>query len=203
MSVKIIRQTGHGCLAALLLSLNPALSLASEQDKVWFVTASFGNTEAANVYTFDYANGRASFDDEGSTRSMEVGRHINRHFDVQAGYHDFGRYAGGSSLCPLGFVCPAVIRPFVATITGLSVSVTGALPLTDNFSLYAEIGRLHWMLDAPIENTVFHIKDADGSSIYGVGVRYRFSPVWSLQLEKREYGFLDADGTSLGITWHF
>ena len=117
-----------------------------------------------------YKDRNGDFDEDDNFKEIFVGAQFSPLLGLEAGYLDFGKFAGalGSS-----------------DIDGYDLALVARLPLTDSFSVYAKGGQLFW--DADIRVAGF--KDsADGDDPFvGIGADFSVTDNLVVALEYDRY----------------
>jgi OOP family OmpA-OmpF porin len=119
-----------------------------------------------------------------------VGYNVNQNFAVEAGYHQL---ASGT----MDYNGADVDVKFNQTV----VSVIGALPLSNGFSLFGRLGYNDIKVRASYQGASASEKLDDGV-VYGVGLGYAFSPVLSGRVEVSKPNS-DMTKVTAGVAFHF
>lgn len=208
-----------------------ALVLATGQlwagDSPWYAAARFGESRV------DAELGSRQprrFDDSDAATAVEVGYTLNRHLAVELGYQHLGSHAGFGSPCPQsvdscverlaalelcaeGFDCARAVNTLSADVDGVSLALVPSWPLTRGLSLRAKAGLIAWDTDVVVERgflvpastsrtTARGELFSDRDLIAGLGLRYDFPSGLGLLLQHETFQ-LDAETTSLGLSWRF
>lgn len=173
------------------------------------VTAYSGSAAAANeFYVFGaigntdstvFLGGQNRIGDDGTRWTLGAGYEFSSNFSVQASYADFGSHYGETD-CPPGFACLVIPVPTEADLTGIALSLTGNLPLTDYLDAYGKIGVLSWDLEFDGISAAFDTSGED--LLYGAGLRWSVDNHWDLFAEYERVD-LDIDTASIGVSYSF
>lgn len=218
------RTFGSLAVPAALLAVAVLAGAAALQagDRAWYVEAKAG---PASLDARFGVRSPKTFDDDDTSRAVELGYSVNRYLAIQAGFHDLGEFAGGGSPCPeaapfcierlaldtLGLCvegreCLQVFAPVSAEVTGYSLSAIPRWPVGDRLWLFGRVGVLDWETDISHTGSSFGGGRLDSFSdqglLTGLGVRYAFPKGLGVLLE---YQRLDLDfGTAnLGVSYRF
>lgn len=196
-------------------------------DSPWYVAARFGD---ADVEARLGSQPVRRIDGEDGAAAVEVGYALNRHLAVEFGYQDLGRHTGTGSpctpadevciqrlaslgLCVEGFSCTEVYPALEADVDGFSLALVPSLPIGKRLSLRGKAGVIAWDTDVVVAGG--SIVPASGSRttrdgelfssrdlLAGVGVQYSFPSGLGVLLQHETFD-LDAETTSLGVSWRF
>lgn len=167
----------------------PVLAADAPEERGWYVEA--------NVATVASSGSQSPFvfDDDESGWSLAGGYAFNRHFALQAGYHDFGTHFATDCPAP---ICTAVPHEDRVAIEGLSIVAIGTWPVTANVELFGKLGVLGWDADFELAGG----DDQDRDALVGAGVGLRLSPRWRLNVQYERVDF-DLESASLGASIRF
>jgi len=135
------------------------------------------------------------------------GAHFTRNWGGEFAYVDFGKATANGTF--LG--TPATAR---TKVNGLAVDATGALPLGDQFSVFAKLGLLGWRVDsnAALSGLGNNSQSASGSSLtYGIGAQFDFTKAFGVRAEWEHFDKVGDDSTgksaielgTIGIVYKF
>jgi len=99
-----------------------------------------------------------------------VGWQLNQYVGIEANYIDFGKYGND------------VAR---ADIDGYGIALTGTIPLSDTFALYAKGGRLWW--DGSVASLGERHDQNDETWVYGVGALLTVNDWVGITAEYKRY----------------
>lgn len=196
-------------------------------DSPWYVTARLGETSV------DALLGSGPFkrlDDRATAAAIDVGYAINRHLAVELGYQDLGSHAGFGSPCPQGddrcierlatlglcaegFDCTRVVADLEGEVDGISLALVPIWPLGERLSLRGKAGVIAWDADVAVTRGQLFVDSASRVTregelfssrdlLAGLGLEYSFPNGLGLLLQHETFD-LDADTTSLGVSWRF
>ncbi len=115
------------------------------------------------------------------------GYQFNRHWALELGYFDLGRFGFKSSIFPTGFVNGEL------KVRGDSLDLVGSLPVTDNFSIIGRIGAHYSRTQAAFNGTGSASFVSSNPSTRktnvkaGLGLQYAFTPNVMLRVEGERY----------------
>ena len=162
---------------------------------------------AEGVYLFgDLGSSKYEVDAFGDTASdndtalgLGVGYSFNANFSIEAGYRDFGSISDGD-------------EDYSAEVSAsaLQLSLLGAVPLSEQFSLFGRLGFGRLELEAELEDRywgeTYSGSDSTTKVFWGVGARYAFSEQFALRGEYNQYAEweeLTMSALVVGLEWHF
>lgn len=115
----------------------------------------------------------SEFDDDNDVPQGFLGIQFNSVLGIEASYIDFGTYGGGLAR---------------ASTDGYGLALTGTLPLSESFGLYAKVGQFWW--DSDVRTLGFR-DSYDGSELYyGVGLSFAMTDNLDFRIS---YDRLDVD----------
>ncbi|WP_299796447.1 OmpA family protein [uncultured Shewanella sp.] len=131
-----------------------------------------------------------------------AGYQLWEHIGFEAAYLDLGEAVA---------VYPesGVNQTYIGSMSGIELSVSARLPVSENFDLFAKAGTFHW--DGENQGPVNRKTDSDWAPIAGLGLEYKLSASWVARLE---YQYIDSLGsdyiggsnghlTTLGLSYRF
>lgn len=212
-----VKNEGNKASKSGLLLAYPALisaflmSPVVKADATFFISGSAitTKTEFSNPYDFFHSG-----DDTTFGLGVSAGYKFHRNFAVKLGYQDFGEFEGGpADVYPGG---PFERRVDIETST-YSLSMLGNIPLTDSFSLLAEVGIEHWdtaytvRTDDPLAFTTSNFEQDGDDPFWRIGAAYRFNESFSIEIQYQRNSFdtpfrehdLDVDAVYLTASYYF
>jgi OOP family OmpA-OmpF porin len=193
-------------VAALVLCI--AHSAIAEEGK-YYVGLSVGQSKFKDACTdLDPSSGFVgNCKDTDTAFKIFGGAHLTRNWGGEIAYVDFGKATADGTF--LG--SPTTAR---TKVNGLAVDATGALPLGDQFAVFAKLGILAWHLDSNVAISGFGSasQSATGSSLtYGIGAQFDFTKVFGVRAEWEHFDKVGDDSTgksaielgSIGIVYRF
>ena len=138
--------------------------------------------------------------DVGRTKVTDVDGH-DTSFGAFAGYNFHPNFAvelGHRRLYERDYRFGTASADFRANRT--SLSLIGSLPVGEGFSVYGRLGLNR--LESKISSNGFNAKDSTTKALYGVGMRYAFTPAVSARLEVQKPAS-DATNLSAGVSFQF
>lgn len=114
---------------------------------------------------------------------LQLGYRFNRHFAIEGGYMDLGRYTYDAVA-----TVPVATRTGSVDIDAWNLTAVGSLPLTERFAVIGKLGAAAHRLKFHCAGTgiacVNPDRKASGTSLhYGLGVEWTFSPNWFVRGE--------------------
>ena len=178
-------------LVAALLILNLVSPAAAAS---FYIFGDVGITDSdVGVGGLNRANGNES----GYT--LGAGYELNRTVSLQAAYHDFGTHDGETD-CPSGFACLIVPLSADADVTGISLALTGRVPLTDRWDGYAKLGLMR--SDVEFGGISAAFDDSSGDLLIGLGLSWSVDEHWKVFAEYTKVD-LELDTASVGLRYSF
>ena len=199
---------------------------AQAGDSPWYAAVRLGD---AGVDTLLGARHPKRIDDRDTALAIDVGYTINRFLAVELGYQDLGNHGGFGSpclqtddacierlaalgLCAEGTECTEVLVTLGAAVDGLSLALVPSWPISERLSLRGKAGLIAWDADVAVE-TGFVLAGAsrttangelfsDRDLLAGVGLQYSFPNGLGVLIQHESFD-LDAETTSLGLSWRF
>ena len=165
--------------AALLVASSAAFAA---QPNTFYAGADVGKTRADDFSKRDTSAGAF------------VGYNFHENFAVEGGYRRLADYDIYVGTIGSGFADGK------AKVDQAHLSLVGSLPLGQNFSLYGRLGVNR--LEAKVSSAGYSAKDATTKALYGVGMRYAFTPAVSARLEVQK-PTSDATNLSAGVSFQF
>src|SRR5262245_2776794 len=211
--------------ATWLISLATATTAFSQSpgaDRHFYVGVDLGLAKMQRVEIF--GNGLESADDESFTGSVKFGYRFNRHFSLETGYADLGKFEttlGGLCLTSLPPVCSGPIGTRM-TVDGFLLNAIGAWPLSERFRLTGSAGAIYRKAEFSLDNRLpgqgRYTREGTAWKV-GLGAGFPISDRLDLSVDLEHYldaGLdLDASGEphtvdagdatslTLGIRWRF
>jgi OOP family OmpA-OmpF porin len=215
-------------LAGLALGLGLASQTTLAADNGFYVGVDVGQSSvdvtqeemdelalgAVEALGYDVVDAESSLDKSDTAFGAVIGYQFSRNLAVEAGYVDLGasKYVASGLVTNGVQTIPMDIGIDLAT-RGPTLSAIGILPLNDRWSLDARVGALWANLSVSISaasgttEESESVSDSSTAMIYGAGVNFAFSPVWSVRADYRRYDGisddLNVDLISLGLRYKF
>jgi len=206
-----------GKLSLLALALMAApYALAAEPG--WYLGANIGQSQAtidtdrirAGLLGSGLTAGPIDENDRDRGYKLFGGYQLSRHFAVEGGYFDLGKFGFSSSTVPTGTLNGEI------TLKGINLDLVGTLPISERFSAFGRIGVARSQASANFAGsgavTVLNPSPSVRSNNLkvGLGVEYAFTPAFSVRTEIERYRVDDAVGNkgdvdlvSLGVVYRF
>lgn len=203
---------GIATLAALIAG--PACA----QDSGWYGGINIGQSKAKSddsrtaggFLASGFITTSLSSDNRDSGHKLFGGYQFNRHFALEGGYFDLGKFGFSATTVPLGTLNGEM------KVTGLNFDAVGLLPLTDKLSLFGRAGLTRAKTEDNFAGTgqvrVFSSSTGkrDTNPKVGLGLQYAFTERLGLRIEGERYRINDAlanrsniDLASIGIVYRF
>lgn len=138
----------------------------------------------------------SSADDTDTGWKFQAGYRFNRHFAVEGGYADLGKFTYDASA-----TLPAT-RHSESKVRGWNIDAVGYLPITDTVVGFAKLGAFIYDIDTSCSGTGVPCSNPNRSANrtgtrYGLGVDWTFSRAW---FARAEYEVYSRVGESLNAT---
>jgi OOP family OmpA-OmpF porin len=186
-----------GFMAASIATAGSAYAQAG-QDRGWYLGGSIGQSSM----DIEGCGGVVSCDDKDTAWRILGGYQINRNFAVELGFHQLGDASASFPGGRVDFEANAI------ELVGI-----GAVPLANNFAVYAKAGFYRGETEATGSNVAgpIDMKETNTDITYGVGVQYSFNPKFGIRAEWQRYpnmggeeiGESDIDVLSIGVVVRF
>ncbi|MES2936936.1 MAG: outer membrane beta-barrel protein [Pseudomonadota bacterium] len=136
------------------------------------------------------------------------GYQMNRHFAIEAGWFDLGRF-------DYGYTTAGGTFNGSTRFHGINLDLVGMLPLSDRFSVFARVGAAYSRSRSSSGSTGVlpnygSRRDNDVGAKVGLGVEYAFTPQLSVRGELERYRLEDpvrnrgyVDMASVGLVYRF
>lgn len=117
-----------------------------------------------------------------------AGYQFNSYVGLELGYTDFARISASGAVGTLPFSGSQKIK-------GPTLSLTGAMPMTDKFAFTGKVGVIHEKSRTlrTVGATTTPLNDNQPRSIIGIGLKYSVLPRLTLRAEIERYGFGHGD----------
>ena len=206
---------GSAGLVALAVLASP-LALADETG--WYGGLNAGRARASiddqRITSGLLGSGFAttSIVDDNRANAFKVfgGYQFNRHFALEGGYFDLGRFGYHATTVPAG-ILDGNIR-----LKGLNLDAVGILPITGKLSAFGRVGvnyaqaRDHFSGSGAVNVLTPAAEKRDTNIKFGLGLQYAFTEALNLRVEAERYRINDAIGNrgdvdmvSVGLVYHF
>lgn len=201
------RATAIAALVAVAAGV--ASAGANAQETRWYVAADVGQskykTESGDVGILG-----GSFDRKDTQSGFAIGAQLNKGIAVELGYADFGKAKiSGSGAIPC--VPATVCLPALFNVSGdaqaksTHLSLVSSVPLMDNLSFYGRLGasRTDRSASVRVNNVTVSSNEKKSEAIYGLGLRYAFTPNIEGTLEWKRLDDTKVDAASVGLMLRF
>lgn len=148
-------------------------------------------------------------DDEATSWNLLAGYQFSRYLSVELAYHDFGTLHEYSPSRTIGPITTLDVKSEMDS-TGATLSLQGALPITDQWSVYLRTGGLFADQEVSRRIGTHHLNESYDSEVflYGIGTQLDFGAHWTVRLDFQSYddvgkgngiGEADVELLSLGV----
>ena len=192
-------------LVAAALALGSALA-ATQASAQGFIGGSIGQSDIDDEITSGLINGNQSVDGKDTAWKIFGGYMFNRHFGLEAAYVDLGELSySGTFTDALGTV---PVTGGKVEVWGFNISAIGALPVTEQFSIFGKLGLFFWEAEArdTTAGRPFSAYDDGADLSFGVGLGFNFTRNFGVRAEWELFDNIsDADVSliSVGLFWRF
>ncbi|HUG72440.1 MAG TPA: OmpA family protein [Steroidobacteraceae bacterium] len=175
---------------------------AEAQDSGWYLGFNGGQAEA----NIDSARIRSNLLDGGFTANYIAddtdhfgykafaGYDFNRHFAMEGGYFDPGRFGFLAGTTPAGTLSGNM------RLNGVFLDALMLLPFTENFSAFGRFGvnyakvRNSFVGTGAVNSITPDRNDRDANYKFGAGLQYDFTPAFAMRAEAERYRIDDPSG---------
>jgi len=193
-ALRLLGLAGLGALASL-----PALA---QDDRYYYGGLSVGRSRSsldesaivASRLPPGVAATAIASDDKDTGYKVFGGYRFSRHFGVEAGYFDLGKFKLRAATAPAGTLDGRI------EVQGINLDLVGTVPLSERLSALARVGAQHartrsdFSGDGAAVVTDPGARRKDTNVKYGVGLQYAFSDAFMLRGEAERYRIDDAAG---------
>ncbi|MEB0136667.1 OmpA family protein [Actimicrobium sp. CCC2.4] len=211
----VFKTAGHAGLIALTVLASP---MVLADDTGWYGGLNAGRARASiddqRITSGLLGSGFATSTivDDNSATGFKVfgGYQFNRHFALEGGYFDLGRFGYRATTVPAGTL-DGTIR-----LKGLNLDTVGILPLTDKLSAFGRIGinyadaRDRFSGSGAVNVLDTAPQKRDTNIKFGLGLQYAVTDALNLRVEAERYRVNDAIGNrgdvdlvSVGLVYRF
>jgi OOP family OmpA-OmpF porin len=206
-----------GKLSLLVLALMAApYALAAEPG--WYIGTNVGQSQAtidsdrisSGLLGSGLTVGPIDESDRDLGYKLFGGYQLNRHFSVEGGYFDLGKFDFSTTTLPIGTLGGEI------RLKGINLDLVGTVPFGERFSAFGRIGVARTQANDTFTGTgavtVLNPSPSATSNNLkvGLGLDYAFTPALSLRTEIERYRVDDAVGNkgdvdliSLGLVYRF
>ena len=202
-------------VAALTAIVSPC-ALANEAG--WYGGLNLGQSRAKiddtriinGLVVGGFSSATIADDDRDTGYKLFGGYQLNRHFALEAGYFDLGKFAFKATTVPLGTFSGDI------KVRGVNLDLVGILPLSEKFSAFGRIGVSRAKADDSFSGTGLvrvlrssaHERATNAKA--GLGLQYAFNDSLGMRAEVERYRINDGVGNrgdidliSLGLVYRF
>jgi len=206
-----------GKLSLLVLALM-ATPYALAAEPGWYIGANVGQSQAtidserisSGLLGSGLTVGPIDENDRDLGYKLFGGYQLNRHFSVEGGYFDLGKFGFSTTTVPTGTLGGEI------RLKGINLDLVGSMPFGERFSAFGRIGVARTQANDTFAGTgavtVLNPSPSATSNNLkvGLGLEYAFTPALSLRTEIERYRVDDAVGNkgdvdliSLGLVYRF
>jgi OmpA-OmpF porin, OOP family len=190
----------------ILVAAAFALGATSASAQGGYIGGSLGQSDIDDEITSGLINGSQSVDGKDTAWKIFGGFMFNRHFGLEVAYVDLGEvsYSGTTdAFGPIELVTDGKVE-----VAGVNISAVGAVPVTEQFSVFGKLGFLFWDAEANdiTGGRPFSATDDGADLSFGVGLGYNFTRNLGVRAEWEMFqNISDADVSlvSVGLLWRF
>ena len=216
--MKLKSALGKRSLVAFAVLASFVSPIAMAQEAGWYGGLNFGQSKAkiddpriiGGLLNSGFFTTSITDDDRDSGYKIFGGYQMNRHFAIEAGYFDLGRFGFNATTQPLGSLTGEI------KLRGANLDLVGVVPLTEKFSAFGRIGvaraeaRDTFTGSGLVRVLNPNPSKTDTNGKYGLGLQYAFTESFGLRAEVERYRIDDAVGNkgdidlaSLGLVYRF
>ena len=205
---------GVGLVAVLTI----ACPLAAADDIGWYGGLNLGRAKAKiddakindNLLGAGFASSSINDNDRDTGGKLYGGYQFNKHFALEGGYFNLGKFAYSATTVPAGTLNGDI------KLQGVSLDAVGLLPVTDKFSAIGRLGVTYAQARDDFTGTGSvgvlnaHPSKRDTNYKFGFGLQYAFTDAFAMRIEAERYRINDAVGNkgdidliSLGLLYRF
>ncbi len=213
--MKSARLAGKFALVALCVTASP---FAVADEPGWYGGINVGPSRAkiddariaSGLLSGGFATTSIVDDERSSGYKLFGGYRFNKHFGVEGGYFDLGRFGFTATTVPAGTLTGSI------RLSGLNLDAVGFLPITDKFSALGRIGLNYAHARDRFSGTGLvtvlnpNPSKRDTNLKFGLGLQYDFSQSLAMRVEAERYRIDDAVGNkgsvrlySVGLVYRF
>ncbi|MDQ9169404.1 outer membrane beta-barrel protein [Oxalobacteraceae bacterium R-40] len=205
-------------LGLMALAVIASPMAAAEDVNGWYVGGNVGRSFATidddrintNLLGAGFASTSIEEDDRSTGYKVFSGYQFNRHFAIEGGYFDLGKFGYTATTVPAGTLSGE------AKIRGLNLDLIGILPMTEKLSAFGRVGVTHAQArDSFRGSGAVLVSDpnprkTDTNYKFGAGLQYAVTENFALRAEIERYRINDAVGNkgdidlaSIGLVYRF
>ena len=190
----------------ILVAAALALSATQASAQGGYIGGSIGQSDIDDEITSGLINGNQSVDGKDTAWKIFGGYMFNRHFGLEAAYVDLGELSYSGTFTDAFGTAP--VTGGKVEVWGFNISAIGALPVTEQFSVFGKIGLFFWEAEAndTTGGRPFSATDDGADLSFGVGLGFNFTRNLGVRAEWEMFqNISDADVSliSVGLFWRF
>ena len=201
-AMQFLSLAGIGTLMAL-----GAAPAAAQEGSYYYGGLSVGRSQArideqrinASLLAAGLTSTGMSKDERDTAFKLFGGYQFNRHFALEAGYFNLGKFGFTSTTTPAGTLNGQI------RLQGLNLDLVGTLPLTEKLSAIGRIGaqaanaRDRFSGSGAVAVLNANPRKTEVNYKFGAGLQYAFSPSLLMRAEAERYRVNDAVGNRGGV----
>lgn len=205
-------------LASQIVRADEAFANPEWANSAWYIGAGLGQARATidrdrivQALTVGGSGGIVfNTDERSSAYKLFAGKQLGRHFAVEGGYFNLGRFGFDASMAPPGLLSGS------ASFRGVNLDLLGQLPLTERLSAYARVGANYARTNTAFGgNRLLAITNPNSNENKvnlkaGLGLEYKLNEAWAVRAEVERYRVADAvhnrgnvDSYSINLVYKF
>jgi opacity protein-like surface antigen len=187
-----------------------ASSGAVAQETRWYIAADIGQSKYSTE-SRDVGIVGGSFDRKDTQSGVAVGAQLAKGIAVELGFADFGKAKisglGATPCPPVAIGCTLALYNISgdAQAKATHLSLVSSVALIDGLSFYGRLGaaRTDRSANVRVNNVIVSTSAKKSEAIYGLGLRYAFTPGVEGTLEWKRLDNTKVDSASLGLMLRF
>jgi OOP family OmpA-OmpF porin len=193
-----------GMLGTALMAAAPAV-FAQDADKGGYIGGAFGQSklndgcsDIRDAFAMFAGSSVSSCDETDTGWKILGGIRVNKHFNVEFSYINWGEIAGAGTLV-------GVPVNVTGEATSFGAAAVGILPLNDRFSLFGKAGVLMTDLKVTISGGGTSVSESDDATELhiGVGALFNLTERWQIRAEWERAQDSKLDLLSIGAQLRF
>lgn len=190
----------------ILVAAALALSATQASAQGGYIGGSIGQSDIDDEITTGLINGNQSVDGKDTAWKIFGGYMFNRHFGLEVAYVDLGELSYSGTFTEGSLTFP--VTGGKVEVWGFNISAIGALPVTEQFSVFGKLGLFFWEAEAndTTGGRPFFATDDGADLSFGVGLSFNFTRNLGVRAEWEMFDKVsDADASliSVGLLWRF
>lgn len=199
-----LKRTSEALGLAIAVIVSP---VATAADRGGYIGGNVGQSRAhfdeGPMATRVMAPGRVvtsiGSDDRDVGYKLYGGYRFSRHFALEGGYFDLGKFDFTATTLPLGTLNGSI------RVKGVNLDLVGMMPLTEKFSAFGRIGLNYAQTRDSFNGTGGAVvvnpnpSDRDLNHKFGLGIQYKFTESFGMRAEAERYRVSNAVGGKANV----